>query len=131
MPATQNIELAKGYDAGGPLTKNRFVKQVVGTATLTVVQCDTAGEQGIGTSVFNVSDAEILRGKGASVIEEGIAILEAGAAVTEMQAVMTDNVGRAVPATSGNFILGYVREPASALGNQCSVRLEFSGAKVP
>lgn len=131
MPATQNIELAKGYDTASSLTKNRFVKQVAAAATLTVTQCDTAGEIAIGVTVFNVSDAEIIRGKGASVIEDGIAILEAGAAVVEGAAIMTDNVGRAVTATSGNFILGYCREPASGVGNQCSVRLSFAGAKVP
>lgn len=122
MPATQNIEVAKGYDAGGAMTKMRFVKEVAGSPQV-VVQCDTAGERAIGVTMFSVSDSEILRGKGASVILDGIAILEAGGAVPEFALVTTDASGRAVVAVSGNWILGVCREAAAAIGNQCSIVL--------
>lgn len=131
MTATQNIERANGYDCTTSITKNRFVKAVAGAAVLTVTQCDTTGEIARGVSMFNVSDSEIIRGKGVSVIEDGIAVMEAGGTLVEGSPVMTDSVGRAVAATSGYFILGYCREPAAASGNACSVELSFSGAKVP
>lgn len=122
MPATQNIEVAKGYDVSGAITKMRFVKEIAGSPQ-TVAQCDTLGERAVGVSMFSVSDAEILRGKGASVILDGIAILESNGAVPEFSLVTTDAVGRAIVAVSGNWILGVCREASSGTGNQCSIIL--------
>lgn len=127
MPATQNIEAAKGYDLSSALTKKRFVKRVSGTDPLEVEQCDTQGERASGVSMFSVSDSEILRGKGASIIESGIAILEASATVNSGDLVTTDVDGRAMVATTGDVVLGECREPAAAATNECSVRLGLPG----
>ena len=132
MPASSNFLLGKGKNASAAITKKRFVK-LDGTDTTgeTVKQCDTAGERAFGVSQFSVSAAEILKGKGASVLTEGRAIVEAGAALTVGQEVMTDASGRAVLATSGLYVLGVVDEPASGIGAECSVDLSmFSHAKV-
>lgn len=122
MPATQNIEMSKGYDVSSAITKKRFVK--ANTADpLEVVMCDSQGESALGVSMFSVSDAEILRGKGASIILDGIAILEASEAIATGAKVTTGADGRAENANSGDWILGECREPAAGSGDECSVIL--------
>jgi Uncharacterized conserved protein (DUF2190) len=120
MPATQNVVLSKGYDAGGAITKKRFVKL---SGEQQVVQCAVAGELAIGVSLFSVSAAEILKGKGASVLEMGRAIVEAGAAISVGAKVATDNQGRAVTSAAGNTVLGVCEKGAGAAGSECTVRL--------
>lgn len=120
MPATQNVVLSKGYDAGGAITKKRFVKL---SGEQQVVQCSVAGEAAIGVSMFSVSVAEIAKGKGASVLEMGRAIVEAGAAISVGAKVATDNVGRAVTAATGNNVLGICEKGAGGAGSECTVRL--------
>ena len=133
MPASSNFLLAKGKNASAAITKKRFVKLDGAAADgETVKQCDTAGERAFGVSQFSISAAEIAKGKGASVLTEGRAIVEAGAAITLGTEVSTDASGRAIPATTGQYILGVCDEPVTALGNECSVALAvFSHAKVP
>lgn len=123
MPATQNIEMAKGYDAASAVTKNRFVKFTTADP-LSVEQCNAQGEDACGVTMFTVSDAEILRGKGVSVIHEGIAILEASEAIVTGAKVTTGADGRVENANSGDWILGTCREPASGANAQCSVLLD-------
>lgn len=127
MPATQNFVLGKGYNAGAAITKKRFVKF---SADQTVVQCTVAGELAIGVSFFDVSAAEITKGKGASVLTEGRAIVEAGAAVAIGAKVTTDNQGRAITAATGNQVLGVCDEPAGGAGSECSVHLSLGGGVV-
>lgn len=122
MAATQNIELSKGYNVASAVTKMRFVKAVAGSPE-TVTAVTAQGERVLGVTMFSVSDSEILRGKGSSVILEGIAILEASGAVPEGSLVTTDVDGRAMVAASGDWIAGTCREAAAADGNQCSVIL--------
>lgn len=130
MPATMNPGAAKGKNTSTPLTRKRFVKlDAAATDGETVKACDTGGEIAFGVSLFSVSNAEINRGKGASVITEGRAILEASEAIAVGDLVSTTNDGRAQVANSGDFILGMCDEPAAAAGNECSVHLEIAGAK--
>lgn len=130
MPATMNPGEAKGKNTSTPLTRKRFVKlDTTADDGETVRACDTSGEKAYGVSLFSVSNAEINRGKGASVIIEGRAILEAAEAIAVGDLVSTDNVGRAQVANSGDFILGMCDEPAAQAGNECSVHLENAGAK--
>lgn len=127
MPATQNHGLTKGYDTSSAIVKNRFVKTVsTGTDVddaLEVEMCDAQGEKAVGVSVFSVSDSEILRGKGVTVVMSGIAVLEASEAIAAGDPVTTGADGRAENANSGDYILGECREPAGAEGNECSVIL--------
>lgn len=132
MPASSNFLMAKGKNASAAITKKRFVK-LDGTDTTgeTVKQCDTAGERAFGVAFIGATTTEIAKGKGVPVLTEGRAIVEAGAALTVGQEVMTDTSGRAVLATTGNYILGVVDEPASGVGAECSVALAvYSHAKV-
>jgi hypothetical protein len=124
MPASQNFVLAKGKNTSTVLTKKRFVKlDTVDTTGETVKQCDTAGERAFGVCLFSVSAAELAKNKGASVMTMGRAIVEAGAALAIGVEVTTDTSGRAVAATSGQYILGVVDEPASGAGAECGVHL--------
>lgn len=128
MPATMNPGAAKGKNAGGAITKKRFVKlDTTATDGETVVQCDTNGEGAFGVALFSVSTDEIARGKGASVITEGRAILEASEAIAVNDPISTTNDGRAQIAATGEQILGYCDEPAAGVGNECSVRLDRAG----
>lgn len=131
MPATMNIGAAKGKNASGPITKKRFVKLDTAAADgETVKMVDTAGELAFGVALFSVSNSEINRGKGCSVITEGRAIVTASAAITIGSLVGAAADGRARIAVSGDYILGLCDEPATAAGYECSVRLEIAGAKV-
>jgi len=129
MPASQNFVMAKGRNAGGAITKKRFVKiDPTDTTGQTVIQCDTAGEGAYGVSLFGVTLAEIDKGKGASVMTDGRAIVEQGAALAVGDLVATDNQGRAVAAAAGNNILGMVDELTnSGAGNECGVDLSKGG----
>jgi hypothetical protein len=128
MPASQNYGLGKGRNAAAAITKKRFVKAVAGTPE-TVTPVTTLGEMAAGVSLFSVSAAEILKGKGVSVLVEGRAIVEASAAINEGQPVSTAADGRAKVAATGEFILGYCDEAASGATAECSVVLSLSGAK--
>jgi predicted RecA/RadA family phage recombinase len=125
-----NIGAAKGKNASGAITKKRFVKlDTAATDGESVLMCDTSGELAYGVALFSVSNAEINRGKGCSVVTEGRMILEAAEAIAVGDLVSTDDIGRAQVANSGDFIVGMCDEPATAIGNECSVRLEIAGAK--
>lgn len=120
MPASQNVVLSKGYDAAAAITKKRFVKL---TGEQQVSQCSVAGEMAIGVSLFSVSVAEIAKGKGASVLEEGRAIVEAGAVLAVGNKISTDNQGRAKVAVATEHVLGICEKGASGAGKECTVRL--------
>jgi hypothetical protein len=128
MPATSNFLLNKGRRANAALTKKRFVKLTSGSDA--VDPCNTAGEMAYGVAVFSVSAAEILKGTLASVQVEGRAVVEASAAINRGQLVSTNNVGKAKVAVTGEYILGICDEPSTADTTECSVLLNFAGAKV-
>jgi hypothetical protein len=129
MPATSNFQMAKGRNAAVALTKKRFVKMVADT-TDSVTPCDTDGEDAYGVVLYSVSAAEILKGKLASVQTDGRAILEASEAIAAGQHVKTTNDGRAGVATTGDVVLGMCDEPATGVGNECSVDLSKRGGGV-
>ena len=128
MPATMNPDAAKGKNAGGPITRYRFVKLDPNVSDgETVIQCDVSGEGAFGVALFSVSTAEIARGKGASVITDGRMIMESAEVINVGDPISTDNVGRAQVANSGDQILGFCDEPSSGAGNQCSINLDRAG----
>lgn len=132
MPASMNIDQAKGKNANGPITKKRFVKLdlTAGNDGESVVQCNTAAENAYGVALFSVSSVEALRGKGCSVIVDGRAIVEAGGTVNFGDLVTTDNVGRAVTAASTNFVLGVCDEGGGgAAGDELGIVLSLAGNK--
>jgi Uncharacterized conserved protein (DUF2190) len=132
MPAaTHNDGFAKGYNASSAISKGRAV--IYDTAAAdgeTVKQAASATAAPIiGVSKFSVSTTEIAHGKGCSVIIDGRAIVEASAALTQGTVVSVDSSGRAAAASSGNYVLGIVDEPAAAAGDYCSVLLGCDGTK--
>lgn len=130
-PASSNFINAKGRNAGGTITKKRFVKMDrTATDGETVVQCDHDGESAYGVSLYSVSSAEILRGKGVSVLTEGRAVVEAAGAIAVDDPVSTSANGRAQVAQTGDIILGRCDEPASTAGHECSVSLSTSSHAV-
>ena len=128
--ATQNIDMAKGADAGGPVTKARFVKL---TGDQLAVQCNVAGEAAYGVSIYSCSAAEILKGKGLSILIDGRAIVELGpgGAISAGDLVTTDANGMAAPASSGDVIAGMCDEGGTNPGDQISVDLAQGFATAP
>lgn len=125
MATTQNKVMAKGYDAGGPITHKRFVKF---DSAGKLVQCDTDGEASYGVSIYSVSNAEIALGKGVSALTDGRAIVTAAAAINAGQYVKTDATGKADVAASGDIVLGMCDLAAAGAGNDCTVDLSKGGA---
>lgn len=132
MPASQNFVLAKGKNAAAAITKKRFVKlDTTATDGETVKPCDAAGELAYGVALFSVSAAELLKDKGCSVMVEGRAIVEASVALAVGAPVATTNDGRAKAPATGDYVLGFVDEPASGAASECSVVLSGVGHKLP
>jgi hypothetical protein len=124
MPASSNYVLNKGKNASAAFTKKRFVKfDTAATDHESVKMCDAQGEMSCGVTLFSVSAAEILKGKGASVQMGGIAVVEASAALAEGTLVTTGTTGKAEAAASGDYVLGEVIEPSTADATECSVLL--------
>lgn len=130
MAVTQNIDAAKGKNAGGAIGKGRFVKLDTTAADReTVIQCSVDGESCFGVSMFSVSLAEIAQGKGCSVVTDGRAIVQAAAAIDVGVQVTTDVDGKAKAAAAGDQILGITDEPSLGADDYCSVYLDNMGLK--
>lgn len=125
MPTAENHVLAKGYDAGGPITHKRFIKF---DANGNLVQCDTDGEKAYGVSKFSVSNAEIALGKGVSALTQGRATVMAAEAINAGDPVATDATGKAVVADSGDFVLGMCDLAAAGANDECTVDLSKTSA---
>lgn len=131
MPATFNDGLVKGRNAGGPITKKRFVTDDTSASDgETVIQAgandDTPPK---GVSKFSVSTAEIAQGKGCSVVVDGRAIVTVGAAdLAQGDPVTSDVDGKAVVATDGDWFCGSVDEAGTA-GNDCTIIQASPGNK--
>jgi hypothetical protein len=125
MPPVGNFVLDKGYDAEAALAKGRAVKGGATDEGVTPVTADT--DVVVGFSRYNVSAAEILRGKGASVREAGIAVCEASAAIAKDALVTITANGRVVTATSGKTVHGRARQACSNAGEYIAVSLDLNG----
>lgn len=102
--ATGNFLLDKGYDADAAIVKFRAVK--IGAAAESVQACSVLGETGLGISQFDVTTADLTRGKGASVRRQGATEWEVGGAITRGQHVTTDASGKCVVAAVGEVVWG-------------------------
>jgi hypothetical protein len=121
MTAYGNYGRAKGYDADAEILKFRAVK--FGVSAESVAPINSAGSTGVGVSQFDCLTAEILQGKGVSVLEEGITEWECGADVDRGAQVTVDNVGRCVEAAGADFIWGVARQ-TGAVGDRIAVTLD-------
>lgn len=132
MPATFNHGLAKGRNAGGAITKKRFVvldtTAADGETVIQATDADTVATPLYGVSIFSVSVAEIEKGKGCSVVMEGRAIVTAATALAIGAVVTTDANGKAVVATTGDWIGGVVDEPAPGADDDCTIVVACNGS---
>jgi hypothetical protein len=129
VPAFQNVDNAKGYDAAVALTKKRAVK-FDGTDTFAVTPVTAATDVWAGVAMFSVSAAEILKGKGASVLVEGIAIMEAHEAISEGDIIAAFTDGTAQIAGSGDRACGVARSSCGSAGDEVAVQLDLPGSLV-
>lgn len=122
MVAYGNYGMAKGYDADSQILKFRAVKW--GANAESVAPISAAGESGVGISQFDCLTAEILQGKGVTVMEEGITEWTVGSGgVTRGDRVTTDNTGRCVRAVGYDFLWGVARQ-TGAENERVAVNLE-------
>lgn len=121
MPAYGNFQRDKGYDADAVITKFRAVK--AGATAESVTPCTVLGEQGIGVSQFGVTTAELTKGKGASVREDGTTEWEAGGVIGREVDVTVDASGRCVAAAATQRVWGKSRQAASGAGVRIAVDL--------
>lgn len=92
----------------------------------TAVVLDSVGEAAIpaaGARCFGVVQMAVDNGKPAPIMTDGISKMVAGAVITLPAQVTCDNQGRAVPATTGDFVIGEALLAAGAAGRIISVRL--------
>lgn len=124
--ADTNYLLSRGFNAGSPLSRGRAVK--AGSNPETVVPVTAANDVVLGVGEFDVSAAEISRGKGQNVHMAGIVEMEASAAIAVGDLVAIAADGRAAPAASGRRVIGVcVGYPAAAAGDHISVLLGLPG----
>jgi hypothetical protein len=121
MPAVGNYQRDKGYDTDAALTKFRAVK--AGASAESVTPCTVLGEAGIGISQFAVSAAELAKGKGASIREDGTTEWEASAAISRGADVTVAADGRCVTAAATQRVWGVARQAASGAGVRIAVDL--------
>lgn len=118
--------LARGFDADAAITKNRAVKLTTDETEVTPITGVT--DIAVGIAEFDCSAADILKGKGVSVIMMGIAVMEASEAITAGQLVSCTANGRAQVAASAERLVGLcVGNPAGGSGEQISVLLSLPG----
>lgn len=124
--ADSSFVLSRGFDAEAAITKFRAVK--AGTAAESVVPVAAANDEVLGVAMFDVTAAEILQGKGASVAMMGIIEMEASVALAVGDDVGISANGRAAAAGVGVRTIGVcVGNPAGAAGERISVLLSLPG----
>lgn len=123
MP-TGNFIQDKGYDAAVALTKYRAVKF---SAVETVTPVTALTDLICGINQFDVTAAEIAKGKGATVRRMGASVMEASEAINPGQEVAIAADGRAKVAVATNRIIGICDEGASGAGKFCRVTLSLPG----
>ena len=121
MPAYGNYGMAKGYDADSQILKFRAV--TFGVSAESVAPVTVAGSTGVGISQFDCLTAEIAKGKGVTVMEEGITEWELGDTVTRGDRVTVDNVGRCVRAAGYDYLWGTARQ-SGIVGERIAVNIE-------
>lgn len=99
-----NSILELGWDAGAALTKYACVKL---TDDMTVTPVTAESDVWIGVNQFDVTAAEILQGKGATVWLLGTSLVKVGVGgVTRGTVVVMDAAGLAVASNTGGRPIG-------------------------
>lgn len=126
--ATRNYIQDKGYNAAAAMTKFRAVKW---SAAETVTPVTAVTDVVAGIVQHDVTAAEILKGKGASIAVEGDSVMEASEALAVGQLVSVSANGRAALASTGEVCIGICVEPAGAAGEYIRVKLDLPGRLMP
>jgi hypothetical protein len=126
--ATHNFVLGRGFDAAAAITKRRFVKAGSAAADPQVTPVTAATDVPLGVAEYDVTAAEILKGKGVSVQMVGIVEVEATGAIAVGGLVAPSANGRAQPAVATNRQVGVcVGHPATNAGDVIDVLLFLPG----
>lgn len=123
-PAFGQAGLEKGYNAETAIVKRRAVKFGATAEGVAAIAANT--DVAIGVSLFGVSGAELLRGKGASIRRSGIAEWEAGEAIAKGIPVTIDATGRCVHAVATNYVYGVTDQASTAAGDMIAVACDFT-----
>ena len=126
--ATRNYIQDKGYNAAGALTKFRAVKF---TASETVGPVTGIADTVAGVVQHDVTAAEILKGKGASIAVEGDTMMETSAAIAVGVPVAITATGLAITASAGARVIGHCVEPSLGANEYCRVHLNLAGHLSP
>src|SRR5574342_81830 len=118
--ADSNFVLSRGFDAAAAVTKRRFVKV---SAVDTVTPVTAASDVVCGVARYDVTAADILRGKGVSVDMMGIAEVEASAAITINTLVGISANGRLAASGAGVRTVGLALTSAANAGDTVTVLL--------
>ena len=116
---TENIVLAKTYEAGETLVKNVFV--ALDTSNEGVVNLPSAGAKCIGVTMNAAAS-----GQNVSVMLIGVAIVIATGAITRGDSVQALATGYVDTAASADYPCGQADMAAAAAGDLISVILNFS-----
>jgi hypothetical protein len=126
--ATHAFVLGRGFDAGAALTKRRFVKAGTASADPNVIPVAAVADVAVGVSEYDVTAADILKGKGASVQMVGVVEVEAAGAIAVGQLVGMATNGRAQLAVTTNRVVGIcVGHPSTNAGDVVDVLLGLPG----
>jgi hypothetical protein len=125
-----NFVLDKGYNAAAALTKFRAVKW---SGTEAVTPVTAIGDAIAGFAQFSVSSGEILKGKGASIRQQGITEAEASAAIAvgALCEIVSDGRVRTATASSAARAVGRcVGHAATNAGDRIALEIDISGGLV-
>ncbi len=122
---TRNFIQDKGYNAAEPLVRFRAVKFV---SAETVGPVEDEADVIAGVVQHDVTEAELAKGKGASIAVEGDTLMESADETTiGALAGLTDD-GLVVDADTGARVIGHIVEAASGAGEYSRVHLNLNGA---
>jgi len=124
--ADSNFVMGRGFLASAAITKHRAVKAHASIAE-TVSPVSAEGDEVLGVAKFDVSAADIERGKTVSVDMMGIVELEAAATIAVGDNVAIDGNGAGVQANSGARTIGVCVGNPGDSGDRISVMLSLPG----
>lgn len=126
---TFNAKHIFSREAGSNVTVGRFAKEA---GAGKVDRCSVQGENvdGVVFSNYAAMGTAIAAGDEVALATDGDIPVEAGAALADNTPVMTDNVGRAITATSTNVAVGKTvnGSSASAAGQPVTIKLFKRGS---
>jgi predicted RecA/RadA family phage recombinase len=124
--ADSNFVMGRGFLASAALTKHRAVKAHASVAE-TVSPVTAEGDEILGVVKFDVSAADIERGKTASIDMMGIVELESADTFAVGDTVAIDSAGRGIQPNSGARNIGVCVGNPGASGDRISVMLSLPG----